>query len=231
MHPIGEVSLRLSWLLTHLRELVNEKRQRVRQALATVGQRASIQQVRAGLAPEEQVHVLLEWLASLFHYQAIHFDRNRHNQNFRVGLFAERDGRLEPLDAFDLNTRRHDPFSSYAQHADRYRLDNTASPAHAVRCVREGRTLIVADCEAEPEFEFFHERQRHYLRSMVAHPLAGFCPDGVNQASAALLIDTDEAGFFREDDREMLEVLLNEFVTRINLEYALAGLIGSTTAA
>ncbi|MCI0704894.1 MAG: hypothetical protein L0241_27865 [Planctomycetia bacterium] len=155
-------TLQLTWLLAHLRELANEKRQRVRRVVqATASARASIQQVRTGLDPAEQVHILLEWLAFLFHVEAVHTDSQRHNQNFRVGLFAEKDGRLEPLDAFDLATRQHDPFSSYQQHADRYRFDNTTNPSHAVRCVREGRTLIVADCAEEPGFEFFHDRERN----------------------------------------------------------------------
>jgi len=53
-----------------------------------------------------------------------------------------------------------------------------------------------------------------------------FCPDGLTPAPAALLIDTDISGFFIEEDREMLEILLKEFVTRIDLEYAINGLTG-----
>ncbi len=66
----------------------------------------------------------------------------------------------------------------------------------------------------------------YYLRSMVAHPLTGFCPDGLNAVRAALLIDTDVAGFFRVEDREMLELILSEFAARIDLEYAISGLTG-----
>jgi len=221
-------ALRLNWLLTHLRRSVSEKRQRVRrEALANIGVRPTIQQARNGLAPDDQIQILLELLASLFHYEAVQGDFRQHNQNFRVGLFTERNGRLEPLGAFDLNTRDHEPFSSFEQYADRYRLDNDTNPSHAVRCVREGRTIIVPDCAAEPGFEFFNEKQRKHLKSMVAYPLSGFCPDGVNPARAALLIDTDKPGFFSEEDREMVELLINEFVLRISLEYAISRLTGS----
>ncbi len=127
-----------------------------------------------------------------------------------------------PLEAFDLATKSHEPFSSYEKHAERFRLDNAQNASHAVRCIHEGRVLIVADCGAEAGF-YFHDKQQHYLRSMVAYPIVGFCPDGVTPASAAILIDTDIAGFFNEDDREMLELLLREFVTRIDLEYAVRG--------
>jgi hypothetical protein len=61
---------------------------------------------------------------------------------------------------------------------------------------------------------------------MVAFPMVGFCHDGVATIRAALLIDTDRTGFFREDDREMIEILITEFVARIDLEYAISGLIG-----
>lgn len=219
-------ALRLGWLLSHLRELVSEKRQRIRGTAQSLPAARTIHHAREGLDPVAQVHVLLEWLASLFQVQAMNADPGRFNQNFRVGLYAECNGRLELVDAFDLATRRHDPFSSHDQHADRFRLDETTKPSHAVRCLLEGRTLIASDCETEPGFEFFHERQRQYLRSMVAHPMEGFSLDGVNPTRAALLIDTDVAGFFREDDREMIELLLREFVARIDLEYAISGLTG-----
>jgi hypothetical protein len=217
-------SMRLGWLLTHLRGLVQAKRQRLREVTEGLGPGRTIQHARDGLAPAEQVQILLEWLASLFRMQAMNEDGSRHNQNFRVGLFAEREGRLVPLAAFDLVTRSHAPFSSYEQHVDRYRLDTTA-PSLAVRCVVAGQTLIVPDCAAVPGF-FFHARQANYLRSMVARPLANFCEDGITPTRAALLIDTDVAGFFQEDDREMLEILLTEFVARIDLEYAIGGLTG-----
>lgn len=217
-------AMRFGWLMTHLRQLVNVKRQRVRGVAQTLGDRVTIQHARDGLAPYEQVRILLEWLASLFRMQAVYQDGSRHNQNFRIGLFAERDGRLIPLAAFDLVSRSHEPFSSYDRHADRYRLDTTA-PSHAVRCIREGQTLIVPDCAAVPDF-YFHDGQALYLRSMIARPIASFCPDGVTPVRAALLIDTDVAGFFQEDDREMLEILLTEFVARIDLEYAIGGLTG-----
>lgn len=216
--------MRLSWLLAHLRQLVTVKRQRVRGVTQTLGERVTIQHARDGLAPYEQVRILLEWLASLFRMQAVYQDGSRHNQNFRIGLFAERDGRLVPLAAFDLTSRSHEPFSSYERHADRYRLDTTA-PSHAVRCIREGQMLVVPDCAAVPDF-YFHEGQAAYLRSMVARPISNFCPDGVTPARAALLIDTDATDFFHEDDRDMLEILLTEFVARLDLEYAIGGLTG-----
>lgn len=217
-------SMRLGWLLSHLRALVHAKRQRLREATEGLGEARTIQHARDGLAPAAQVQILLEWLTSLFRMHAMNEDGLRHNQNFRVGLYAEHEGRLEPLAAFDLATRSHAPFSSYAAHVDRYRFD-TPGPSLAVRCVVEGQTLIVPDCAAVEGF-YFHPRQANYLRSVIAHPLSHFCEDGITPTRAALLIDTDVAGFFQEDDREALEILLTEFVARIDLEYAISGLTG-----
>ncbi len=223
-------ALRLNWLITHLRRPVNEKRQRISHMIAQAGAagRASVQQARRGLAPEDQVHILLEMIAAFFSLEAVNRDPKRHNQNFRVGLFAEKHGRLELIDAFDLVTRSHRPFSSYQNLADRYRLDNVINPSHAVRCVREGQTLIVPDCETEPDFEYFNERQRSYLKSMVAFPLNGLCVNGTNPVAAALLIDTTEPGFFSKEDRDTIELVLGEFALRIGLEYAVRGLIEPT---
>ncbi len=219
------LALRYGWLLSHLRSEVNEKRRRAHAEAARINNsRPTIQNARDGLDPRQQVRFLLEFLTSLFRLHAIHEDSSRFNQNFRAGLYAEVDGGLVPLDAFDLATRSHDPFTSFEQHADRFRLDNDKNPSHAVRCVQEGKTLIVEDCTKDPLFEVFNEKQRSYLLSMVAHPLHTFAYNGVSPARAALLVDTNQSGFFREDDRETLELLLREFAARIDLEYVIGGL-------
>lgn len=215
----------LGRMVSHLRMLVNEKHQRIRRTLqASTTTRGSLPETRLALAPGDQIGMILEKLASLLHFEAA--AAGHHNQNFRVGLYAEDQGHLVPIDAFDLNSRRHDPFTSYRQHTDWFRLDNTATPSHAGRCVREGRTLIVSDCAAHPDFRFFHDRQRNYLKSLIAYPLFDFSPDGGVPVRAALLIDTDVAGYFQEEDAEIIELCLKEFAVRIALEYAIRGLIG-----
>lgn len=217
-----EQNYRLGHIVSHLRTLVSEKFQRIRRVLlASTVSRVSAAETRAALAPVDQISMILEKLASLFHLAS-----GRPNQNFRVGLYAEDEGRLVPIGAFDLDTRRRDPFTSYQQHADRFRLDNDVDPSHAVRAVREGKTLIVPGCANHPVFRYFHERQPNYLKSLVAHPLFDFSPDGATPVRAALLIDTDVAGFFQEEDEEMIRVCLNEFASRLALEYAIHGLIG-----
>jgi hypothetical protein len=216
--------LRLGWVLSHLRALVSEKLRRVKDTVrSSTASRGSLPQTRGALAPEQQLRMILESLALLFRTQVVS-SGGPFNQNFRIGLYTEQGGRLAPLDAFDLNTRRHDPFSSYQVHADRFRLDNAVNPSHAVRCVLEGRMLIVPDCAYHPDFQYFNSQQYNYLRSMVAYPLPDFSPEGATPVRAALLIDTDVAGYFQEEDREMIEVYLKEFAARVELEYAIRGL-------
>ena len=212
---------RLEWLLAHLREPVSHELQRVRRVVAhTEGSRVSIQQVREGLDSEAQIRTILESLTGLYRFD-VNSTGGTIQQNFRVGLYVEEAGRLVPRDAFDLGTKSHTPFLSPRTHPEHFRLDTEAAPSHAVRCVREGRTLIVSDCKKEPAFEYFGEVQESYLCSMVAYPLRDCRPDGVNVARAALLIDTNVAGYFREEDREVIESRIDEFALRIELEYAI----------
>jgi hypothetical protein len=217
-------SLRLGRMVTHLRRLVDEKLQRVKQVVReSTATRGSLPETRRALDPQYQIGVILETLASLLRIEVISAG-GHHDQNFRIGLYAEKDGQLAPIDAFDLKTYRHDPFTSFRAHADYFRLDNTQSPSQAVRCVREGRMLIVPDCANHPGFQFFHPQQQNYLRSMVAYPLPDFSPDGSTPVRAALLIDTDVAGYFQEEDEELIAICLREFAARIELEYAIRGL-------
>jgi len=93
-------------------------------------------------------------------------------QNFRVCLYVDSGGILNPLDGFDLDTRKHHPFTSYLKHQQHFRLDNLTDPAHAVLCIQLRRLLIVPDCEADASFRHFSEEQRTYLKSLVAYPTA-----------------------------------------------------------
>ena len=132
----------------------------------------------------------------------------------------ETGGVLCPLDGFDLQTKKHQPFISYLEHERRFRLDNTADPAHAVLCVRGCRMLIVPDCAVDPAFKYFSEEQQYRLKSMVAYPIIEF-RQAPQKAAAALVIDTDSAGHFKEEDREAIEFFMGEFAARLILEDAI----------
>jgi hypothetical protein len=213
----------LGRVVSYLRTLANEKLQRIKRVVReSTTSRGSLPETRSALAPSEQVEAILEALASLLRIEVISAG-GHHDQNFRVGLYAEKDGCLAPIDAFDLNTRSHDPFSSYEKHKHHFRLDNTENPSHAVRCVLEGQMLIVPDCANHPGFQFFHAQQAKYLRSLVACPLSEFSPDGGAPVRAALVLDTDVAGYFQEKDAGNIEMYLREFAVRLALEYAIRG--------
>ena len=71
-----------------------------------------------------------------------------------------------------------------------------------IQSIRKREMLIVSDCTKEANF-YFREDQKCYLKSMVSHPFKL----GLNLkelVDAALVIDTDVPGYFKEDDRGFL---------------------------
>lgn len=215
------------YLLVHLRRLVKEKLQRVCQiATQFRGTSPTVTQIRNGLKPDSQVNIALDLLASLFRIDA--YSNNNPAQQFRTGLFISRNGQLEIVAAFDSNTNGHRPFTSATNFASRYSLENVENPSHAVRCLQKGEMIIVEDCwesEKTREFEFFHDGQRQYLRSMVAYPVDGFTLDGMTPCGAAILIDTNTPKFFLSADRDRIRQIFDDFAARIRLEYAIKGLM------
>jgi len=89
-------------------------------------------------------------------------------------------------------------------------------------------TIIVEDCveaEKRKEFHFFNEDQRGYLRSMMAYYLDEVCGLDGTMTVAALVVDTDAPGFFREASRDSLEFCLREFGARLKLELLLHAML------
>lgn len=212
-------------LSSTIRDLANKKLQRVREAFrASELAKGSLAEVRLGLSPVQHGRSVLEHFAQHLR-NAVRVAGGRLGQNFRVALYAEQDGYLQPVDAFDLKTQRHDPLSSYSEHRERFRLDNFDRPAHVVRCLQEGRMLIVEDCENAVAFDHFSPPQRVYLKSMIAYPLTNFSVDGTTVCKAVIALDTDEPGYFREDHAGLLETEIEEFAVRLSLEYAIAALL------
>ncbi len=213
---------RLGYLASSLRELVTKKIQRVREALrASTLKQGSLPEVKEALSPVAHARSVLENFAVHLRNVA-RMSGGRMNQNFRIAVYGEKDGFLHPIDAFDLRTRRHDPLSSYSRHKDRFCLDNRERPAHAVQCLHAGRMLIVENCGEAPDFDHFSEPQKVYLKSMVACPQSNVSSEG---GSVVVTIDTDAAGYFREEHCVSLELQIEEFAVRLALEYALAGLV------
>ncbi len=205
-------------LLTVFRDAVADKIKRLMRAMTRRKEKPSVPLVRAALTPDDHLDRLLDSLAAYFAEQRP--PDAPATTNFRVGLYATRDGTMTPLRAANLNNPSYDVFTSYSAHRPAFRLD-ADRPSHVVTCVKDRRTLIVPDCVAaaeKGEFHFFNDNQRGYLRSMVAYYLGEVCCDDGTAAQAALVIDTDRAGCFTEKDRDSLEFCLREFGARIKLE-------------
>jgi hypothetical protein len=213
-------------LLTVFRRSVAEKTNRLLRKLPNRRDNPSAALIRSALTPDDHLGDLLLSLAVYFSEQ-LPADRSE-TSNFRVGLYVARDGGIEPLRAVNLNNPSYDVFSSYRQHRESFRLNATERPSHAVNCINRRQTIIVEDCEfaaAKGEFHFFNDNQRGYLRSMLAYYLDQVCCDDGTPVFAALIVDTDSAGFFRETDRDALEFCLREFGTRVKLELLLHSML------
>jgi hypothetical protein len=199
-------------LLTALRGLVNEKRHRLQQVITRSGT-GTLPRVKEALSPTQHVGLLLRELVFFLREQLPDTEESQH-QNFRIGLYVSKDGSMFPIASFDLKHRDRDPFSSYREFHEHFRLDRADAGSLVVRCVREKRMLIVSDCLKE-KFVFYREDQKTYLKSIVAFPI--LLLGGADQM-AAIVIDTNRAGHFKEEDRESIEMFMDEFAARLDLE-------------
>ena len=211
---------RLRRLISTLSALVYFKLQRVRTVINEPNAPSeSMKQVRKGLNADEQIHGIADALARYLREFA-DSETTTLEPDFRVGLYAEENGYLVPVDAFSLKSRSHSPFRSFSEHREQFRLDSSTA-SHAVRAIRHNEILIVENCEEDPEFVFFNEAQHNYLKSMIACPLVEFRRNGIENVKAVLVIDTDVPGYFRVADRLVLRFILDAFVARLQLEYSL----------
>jgi hypothetical protein len=213
-------------LLTLFRRAVAVKTRRVRRQAQARGSQLRVAHVHNALTPQPHLDEILEALAVFFHQQLPPDLGQQHN--FRVGVYMNRDGVMTPVHAVSLNNPGYNPFSSYQANRDRFRLDTTESPAHVVRCVQEQTLIIVEDCaaaEAQGRFAYFSSAQRTYLRSMAAYYLGEVCNQSGTMTLAALVVDTEATGFFREPDRATLGFVFREFGARIRLELDLIALL------
>jgi hypothetical protein len=206
-------------LLTALRLLAREKSECIHKELGEPSGRTKPELLRSALSPARDTAFALDQLA-LFFYQDLPPAEDGTSLNIRVCLYVDSGGRLEPLDGFDFQTRKRHPFSSYLNHERRFHLDNREDPAHAVRCVQRKSLLVVPDCAADANFHYFDEGQRTYLKSMAAYPIMEFrrVPE---VRAAALVVDANRPGYFREQDRAEIAKALEEFAARLVLESAI----------
>lgn len=214
----------LNRLIAAIRDTVLDKSRRIRDVLAARDEtsRIGIALVRETLDPEEQAYLTLERMGAFLRESIAHLDRVN-TQTFRIGLYVARDGTMKPALSWDVSRRRAANFSSSEKYPDRFALDST-DPSCVVRCVRDGTLLVVPDCVAVPGFHF-DDKQRVYLKSLIAFPIMPYGRDDL-EFVAAIVIDTNEAGHFQEKDRELYRIYMEEFAVRLDLEYLFSQLFG-----
>jgi hypothetical protein len=215
-------------LLALFLKTVKEKCKRIQKAIRRRGTTPPrLNHAQKGLEPKDHLDIVLREMA-LFLREALP-TLEREQRNFRVGLYVETSGVMRPLHGISLRDLAYDPFRSHKEHAQHFRLDCTDKPAHAVTCVKRKSLVIVGDCaeaEGRGEFFFYKEEQRSYLRSMAACWVGKVCVADGTMQEAALVIDTDSPGYFREDDRESIQFCFDQFAARLSLEMALLTLVG-----
>jgi hypothetical protein len=213
-------------LLSVFRAGVAEKARRLMKAIPKRKANSGQAFYAKAFQPDQRLEDLLQSLAVYFAAQLS--DELVAIRNFRVGLYVLRDGSMTPINGINLRNPSYNVFTSFEKHPAAFRLDASDGRAHLVTCVRERRLILVEDCiaaESAGTFVFFNPDQRGYLLSMVAYYLAEVClPDGT-MSEAALVIDTNAAGFFRESERDWLEFCLHEFGTRVKLELLIQALL------
>lgn len=212
-------------LLSAIRFGVMRKVKRLRKETKRTG-RPGLARVRRALTPEPHLEDLLESLAGFLVAQVPDYDGG--DPNFRVGVYVNRDGHMVPVHAVSWNDPGFNPFTSFEAHGVAFRLDTEEAPSHVVRCIRIKAPIVVPDClsaSQEGSFFYFSDGQRTYLRSLTMHYLGKVCDRIGTMTEAVLAIDTNVAGFFREDRREFLEYCLREFTVRLRLELLLLALL------
>lgn len=210
----------LTRLLFGIRASVGKKLERIQKA-KSAGKQPTIKHVREALTPEPHLNDLLDQLATVLHGQLQH---GSPKVNVRVGVYVNQSGYMCPIHGISLKNPGYNPFNSYERHKPSYELNLTNRSCHVVRCVVEKRTIVVPDCERAAltgNFFFSHDDQRQYLSSMIAYHLGVVVNGEGNLTEAAITVDADQAGFFKDADRDTLETILQEFGIRIRLELAL----------
>lgn len=217
-------------LLTTLREPVRRKYLRVRSEVeqcALRKQGASIKHIRRSLACRQHIEDLLLSLALYFRAQGPQAEQAEHHYQFRIGLYVEVNRVMQPLYGVSSKDLNYDPFTSYRTIEHFFNLDTTAHASHTVRCVRDKQLIIVPDCaeaERRGQLVFFHPQQRTYLKSLAACYLGQMCSTKGGLGEAALVLDTDKAGFFKLEAETSLKLTVEEYSARLSLESGLLAL-------
>ena len=211
-------------LLLTLRHVTSKRSERCRDALRA-GRTGILKSAREVLDPDEHLRVLFE-AAVVFLQRA----DGAAGATFRMGLFVEIDGYLTPVAGFDSRSGTADPFHSptlepYRRH---FRVGNVEDPAFVVEAIRHGGLGMVADCDAPGTFRHYRTEQAEYLKSIAVFSLRNFSGTGSESTRAGLVVDTDHAGFFRDDRAADVERLMRQLEIEVDHEYLLKQVLAPT---
>lgn len=211
-------------LIGALGQLVAYKRQRVLGTIRQIKQagvpRARLSLFRSGLSPDLQTLLILQSLA-LFLRELLPRVVESDEQNFRIGLYMEDRGVMRPVKSWDHLKKDEQFLQSYNESVDHFRINCSDRPACAVRCLKEG-LLIVGFCESG--LIYYHERQKNYLKSLIAYPIGDYLNQDGEKVAASLVVDTNVAGHFKEEDRETIKSYMGQFALLLELEAATVSL-------
>jgi hypothetical protein len=211
---------RFQTLFTLLSKCIKSKRADIAEAVKdrkARGQKPSVNTVRDTLKPDLRIKDLLDKLA-----QGLTLDgypnRNPLNQKFRVCVYIEDNGYVVDRFSFDTDgqTVAATKSSASPEHRHKFCLGNRTDPSVVVQSIQKQEPIIVPDCNEIPGF-YFNEVQKSYLKSMVSYPfMLGIDPK--KPTCAAIVLDTNVSGHFKEEDAGFLAQCLLEFSARIDLE-------------
>lgn len=213
-------------LLGVLLECVRRKVERVTRVIQErLGATPTVTHARDALTPRPHLDEILNGVAAYF-CGWLPPEESR-VAAFRVGVYVGQGGVMVPVNGVHSRQRGYKPFSSFRAHRKHFEL-TSEEPAHVVQAVRKKGMLVVEHCEtaaAKGDFNFFSADQPAYLRSMVSFYLGEVCGENAMMVPAALVIDTDVAGFFKEAEWNSLRYCLGEFGPRVKLELLLLALV------
>jgi hypothetical protein len=185
-----------------------------------------LDEVRKAFEPRFKLDDLLDDLATSLRETVKHDSLTI--PNVRIGLYVLQNDQMEPLHGVSLAQYAYNPFHSHKLHPDRFRITEANNSAHVVQAITKKRTLIVEDCQKASElgeFNFIHEDQNGYLRSLIVYFLGEVHDNKGNLCLAVIAADSDCPNFFKESLLDVFNSMFQDFGLRIQLELSLRVLL------
>ncbi len=225
---LAEVLERQEQRRQSIREIVNSKAQRIRDAVRGVEQNVGV--LKAGelaeaLDPKGQMSLNLICL-----HKAVRQLIGKKG-SLRIAIFLPAPARDGLVLQFSYDGRNSNCITTpQNQHADCFKLNNARRKCLAICAAKEGGLLVVPNTGAlrakdRNRYEHFDEPQRARIKSICAY---GYALDDVTPFPV-ITADSDRKGTFQdtEEFRNLLEMELQEFGSRLLFEADVLKLLAS----